>query len=71
MSIKVLGIDLANYSFSIHGVDHHGNPVLKRTVKRKKLLNEFTHLPPCLIGVESNRDFIQDHITQSIFQYDG
>jgi hypothetical protein len=30
MSIKVLGIDLAKYSFSIHGVDSHDKTVFKK-----------------------------------------
>ena len=51
MSIKVLGIDLAKYSFSIHGVDNHDKPVFKKTVKRHKLLQTIAVLPPCIIGV--------------------
>lgn len=53
MSIKVLGVDLAKYVFSIHGVNEHGKAVLRKTVKRNNLLNEIAKLPPCLIGIEA------------------
>jgi len=51
--IKVVGIDLAKYVFSIHGVDEHGKCKLRKTIKRNNLLAEITKLPPCLIGMEA------------------
>ncbi|ATD00659.1 hypothetical protein PSPO_b0684 [Pseudoalteromonas spongiae UST010723-006] len=51
--IKVVGIDLAKYVFSIHGVDEHSKCKLCKTIKRNNLLAEITKLPPCLIGMEA------------------
>ena len=53
MTIKVVGIDLAKSVFSIHGVNQYDKPVLRKTVKRNKLLEEIAKLPPCLIGMEA------------------
>ena len=53
MTIKVLGIDLAKYVFSIHGVNEYGKTVLCKTIKRHKLLSEIAKLPVCLIGIEA------------------
>ena len=38
---------------SVHGVDAHGKVVLKKVVSRGKLLDCFTNLPPCHIGMEA------------------
>ena len=51
--IKVVGIDLAKYVFSIHGVDVHGKCKLRKTIKRNNLLSEIAKLSPCLIGMEA------------------
>lgn len=51
--IKAVGIDLAKLVFSIHGVDTHDKPKLRKTVKRNKLLAEVAKLPPCIIGMEA------------------
>ena len=53
MSISTIGVDLANTSFSIHGVDNHGKPGLHRNVNRSKLLDTVAKLPPCVIGMEA------------------
>ncbi len=50
MNVTTVGIDLAKNVFSVHGVDAHGKPVLKKTISRGKLLECFANLPPCLIG---------------------
>jgi len=52
-SIKALGIDLAKLVFSIHGVDEHSKPKLRKTIKRNKLISEVAKLPPCIIGMEA------------------
>lgn len=51
--IKVLGIDLAKNSFQLHGVDEHGNVVLKKKLNRNNLSAFIANLPPCLIGLEA------------------
>ncbi|GAB3023726.1 hypothetical protein [Bowmanella dokdonensis] len=39
------GIDLAKLSFSIHGEDRHGKPLIHKSVTRTKLLKEMANLP--------------------------
>ncbi len=53
MNMTTLGIDLAKTTFSLHGVDQHGQVCLRKTVSRKKLLSTLANLPPCLIGMEA------------------
>ena len=47
------GIDLAKNVFSLHGVDSHGDVLMRRTVKRSKLLSVVAQLPSCVIGMET------------------
>jgi len=53
MNITTIGIDLAKNTFSLHGADAQGKAVLKKTVSRSKLLEQFANLPPCVIGMEA------------------
>jgi len=53
MSVSTIGIDLAKNTFSLHGINEHGKPCLRKTVSRKKLLNTLANVPPCLIGMEA------------------
>lgn len=50
--VNVLGIDLAKNVFQLHGVDRHGNIVLKKKLRRNQLLEFVANLPSCLIGLE-------------------
>jgi transposase len=52
-AINVLGIDLAKTIFQLHGNNEHGKTVLKKQVKRAKLLETLSTMPPCLIGMEA------------------
>lgn len=52
-NVTTLGIDLAKNVFSLHGVDSHGNVLMRRTVNRSKLLSVVAQLPPCVIGMET------------------
>lgn len=53
MNITTIGIDLAKNTFSLHGTDAQGKTVLKKTVSRGKLLEQFANLPPCVVGMEA------------------
>lgn len=53
MNVTTIGIDLAKTSFSLHGVDNHEKPCLRKTVSRKKLLSTMANMPPCLVGMEA------------------
>ncbi len=52
-TVKVLGIDLAKNSFSLHGVDRCGKTVFRKTCSRKHLPELLQQLPPCLVGMEA------------------
>lgn len=52
MKITTLGIDLAKDVFQLHGVDEHGKVTLRKQLKRKEMIEFFTKLEPCLIGME-------------------
>jgi len=49
VNVTTLGIDLAKNTFSLHGVDAHGKPVLRRA----KLMPFLAQQPPCLIVMEA------------------
>jgi len=51
--IKVVGIDLAKSVFHVHGVDTHGNVVMRKKLSRSKLVAFMANLPPCLVGMEA------------------
>ena len=53
MHVTTLGIDLAKNVFQLHGVDDRGHAVLSRRVRRNKLMEVVTSLPPCVIGMEA------------------
>jgi len=53
MKITTIGIDLAKNVFQVHGVDAHGQAVLRKPLKRAQFALFFSNLPPCLIGMEA------------------
>jgi transposase len=53
MKITTIGIDLAKSVFQIHGVNSHGQAVLRRQLDRSQMLTFFVKLEPCLIGMEA------------------
>jgi transposase len=53
MKITTIGADLAKSVIQIHGVDSHGNTVLRKQLKRSQVVEFFTKLAPCLIGMEA------------------
>jgi len=53
MNIKRVGIDLAKQVFQLHGVDSQEKTVLRKQLRRVQMLDYFTKLSPCLIGMEA------------------
>ncbi len=53
MKVTTVGLDLAKSVFTVHGVDEHGNTVLRKTVRRAKVLEVFAQLPACVVGMEA------------------
>src|SRR6478752_1911112 len=52
-NITLLGIDIAKNVFQLHGVDSHGNVVLKKKLKRLELLPFVANMPICKIAMEA------------------
>lgn len=53
MKVTTIGLDLAKNVFQAHGVDKRGRRVFSRQLKRSQLIEFFTKLEPCLIGMEA------------------
>ena len=52
--VTTLGIDLAKNVVCVHGVDVHGNVVVKKRLARQKVRPFVAQLSPCLIGMEAS-----------------
>src|SRR5262245_36040616 len=53
MQVSTIGIDLAKNVFQVHGADVQGKAVLVRQLRRRQVIEFFTKLPPCLVGMEA------------------
>jgi transposase len=49
----MIGLDLANNVFQVHGVDARERPVLRKRSSRTKVLEFFAQLAPCRVGMEA------------------
>ena len=54
MQVVRIGLDLAKYVFEVHGVDEHGNVVMRKTLRRGSVSGFFANLPHCLVGMEAS-----------------
>ena len=52
-NVTTVGLDVAKQVFQVHGVDAAGEVVVRRTLRRTHVLNWFSKLPPCLVGIEA------------------
>lgn len=48
-----IGLDIAKEFFQAHGVDKNGKDVFNKKLKRKNVLDFFSRLPPCVVGLEA------------------
>jgi transposase len=53
MQVSTIGVDLAKNIFQMHGVDSAGNVVVTRQLRRKHVIEFFSKIPPCLVGMEA------------------
>src|SRR6201990_727116 len=53
MQIRTIGVDLAKNVFQVHGVDSAGKVVITRQLRRKQIIEFFSKIPPCLVGMEA------------------
>ena len=53
MQVSTIGVDLAKNVFQVHGVDSVGKVVISRQLRRKQVIDFFSKIPPCLVGMEA------------------
>ena len=51
--VSTIGLDIAKSVFQVHGVDFDGTVVIRKRVSRAKVLEFFSTLPSCLVGIEA------------------
>ncbi len=51
--VSTIGLDIAKSIFQVHGVDVDGPVVIRKRVRRAKVSEFFSALPPCLVGIEA------------------
>src|SRR5215469_8752446 len=51
--VSTIGLDIAKSVFQVHGVDVDGTVVIRKRVSRAKVLEFFSALPSCLVGIEA------------------
>lgn len=53
MEITTVGLDVAKQVFQVHGVDARGKVMVRKQLRRKEVVEYFTKLPACEIGMEA------------------
>ena len=53
MNITTVGIDLAKNVFQVHGIDARGKIALRKRLRRNQVVQFFSNLPACVIGMEA------------------
>ena len=53
MQVSTIGVDLAKNVFQVHGVDSVGKVVITRQLRRKQVIDFFSKIPACLVGMEA------------------
>jgi len=51
--VTMIGLDIANLVFQVHGINQPGAIVCRRRLRRDDVVAFFKVLPPCLIGIEA------------------
>jgi transposase len=51
--VTTIGLDLAKHVFQVHGVDAEGATVLRKQLRRAQVLEFFSRLPRCMVGMEA------------------
>jgi hypothetical protein len=51
--VSTIGLDIAKSVFQVHGVDDDGTVVIRKRISRAKVLEFFSALPSCVVGLES------------------
>ena len=51
--VTTIGLDLAKSVFQVHCSDKDGKPILRKKLRRSQVIDFFSKLEPCLIGMEA------------------
>lgn len=51
--VSTIGLDIAKSVFQVHGVDDAGAVMIRKRISRGKVVEYFSELPPCLVGIEA------------------
>ena len=51
--VSTIGLDIAKSVFQVHGIDVDGTVVIRKRVSRTKVLEFFSTLPCCVVGIEA------------------
>ena len=51
--VSTIGLDIAKSVFQVHGADVDGAVVIRKRVSRAKVLEFFSTLPACVVGIEA------------------
>ena len=53
MNVSIIGLDIAKNVFQVHGEDAEGKVVVRKRLGRKRMIEFFSKLPPCLVALEA------------------
>ena len=53
MNVSIIGLDIAKNVFQVHGEDAEGRAVMQKRLGRKRMIEFFSKLPPCLVALEA------------------
>jgi transposase len=53
MSASIIGLDIAKNVFQVHGEDAAGKIIVERRLGRKRMIEFFSKLPPCVVALEA------------------
>jgi transposase len=53
MNVTTIGLDIAKSVFQVHGEDAEGGVVVQKRLGRKRMVEFFSKLPPCLVALEA------------------
>jgi transposase len=53
MNVSIIGLDIAKNVFQVHGEDAEGKVVVQKRLGRKRMIEFFSKLPPCLVALEA------------------
>jgi transposase len=53
MDSTTVGLAVAKQVLQVHGIDTHGKVVVRKQLRRREVVEYFTKLPACEIGMEA------------------